>query len=66
MNGGFGLQAADNTVGGEIAYGVVSGVSLIAYGTSFRSYCFNIRKLSGAVRYGPVVFPTWYTSRTYL
>jgi hypothetical protein len=31
INGGLGLQAADNTVGGEIAYGVVAGVSFLAY-----------------------------------
>ena len=31
INGGFGLQAAENSVGGEIAYAVVAGVSFLAY-----------------------------------
>lgn len=31
VNGGLGLQLSDNTIGGEIAYGVVAGIVFIVY-----------------------------------
>ena len=31
VNGGLGLQLADNTTSGEIAYGVVAGVIFVVY-----------------------------------
>ena len=31
INGGLGLQAANNSVKGEIVYGVFAGISFIAY-----------------------------------
>jgi len=31
INGGLGLKLAANTTGGEIAYGVLAGVMLLAY-----------------------------------
>ncbi len=31
INGGLGLQLSDNTIKGEIAYGVVAGVMFLLY-----------------------------------